>query len=45
MVLDASVALSGASVSEGTGETVAGARAAGGLARLVLLLSQRGFTL
>ena len=43
--LDTSVALSGAPVSKGTGETVAGGRAAGELARLVLPLFHRGFTL
>ena len=45
VVLDTSVALSGAPVSKGTGETVAGGRAAGELARLVLPLFHRGFTL
>ena len=34
-----------APVSKGTGETVAGGRAAGELARLVLPLFHRGFTL
>ena len=39
------VALSGAPVSKGIGETADGRKAAGGLAGLVLLLFQRGFAL
>ena len=45
LVFNTSVALSGAPVSKGTGETVAGGRATGELARLVLPLFHRGFTL